>query len=514
MKTTLALAVVFAAVAARLAGSLFLMVMLGVSMPGRTMAEAQDHPWAGDWQVMWRGGSTFMRLEQSGDNVTGYLEPHGGLLSGQIADGVLRMEWSRDEHLFRIVCVLAGDGKTFTGRYAETEFFNGELVETIIEDEQNLASLTTPRESLRALTSSFNRILHDGDAASQQVVTRLLLFEGEETDVRQEVRRRSLLWRLLDMSTFRVFEAPVSSIEAGDAAFRIGPAGSNERYTIRFRADDGIWKVLVESETTLAAAERRFLDDLEFASYDEYLAERSAGPRQTMRQFVQGINEWQQGGAEQALATLDLSFVPNHLHEIEGPILADYLNQVIHRAGYRIWQEIPDDPGQPLPYFHYRHPVGAVVIERKIGDEGEPDRWLFSCRDAERRTTTAGCHGRHANRRWRRNITPFYAVLLAPGMDPCNVSRSGQQNREPRELAMAGTGDGTGPRCRRGTPGGVVRCKHHPPPEVRRWRIESDQLRLASQGPCRGAGAVSRIKPFSGWRTAVSSCSAGSRQWW
>ena len=77
---------------------------------------------------------------------------------------------------------------------------------------------------------------------------------------------------------------------------------------------------------------------------------------------------------------LDLSFLPEHLRTAEGPVLADYLKQIIDRAGYLIWQEIPDDPEQPAPYVHYEHALGAISIERVASGSEDGDRWRFSAR--------------------------------------------------------------------------------------------------------------------------------------
>jgi len=122
----------------------------------------------------------------------------------------------------------------------------------------------------------------------------------------------------------------------------------------------------------------RMLSDLGYASYSEALVARSHSPREVIRSFLLGMSRWSDGGAEQVLETLDLSYLPPHMRAIEGPILADYLRQVIDRVGYIIWQEVPDDPNMVVPYTFYRHPLGSIRIERMPGDPEEPPRWAFS----------------------------------------------------------------------------------------------------------------------------------------
>lgn len=189
-----------------------------------------------------------------------------------------------------------------------------------------------------------------------------------------------MLWHLPNMSTFRIYDAPPRP-KGDSAVFVIGPAGAAVQYPLQFRRNDlGEWLILVETEEWLRAAVNRFLSDLGHSSIEAMRNARRRSPRETMRTFLTGIHAWDAGGAERALSTLDLSFLPVHLGAAEGPILADYLKQVIDRIGYVIWQEIPDDPNRPTPYLHYRHPAGNVSIERVPGDNDSPDEWRFSAR--------------------------------------------------------------------------------------------------------------------------------------
>lgn len=107
-------------------------------------------------------------------------------------------------------------------------------------------------------------------------------------------------------------------------------------------------------------------------------AARSNSPRYAMREFLVGARQWHQGGDEIALARLDLSFVPERLYTFEAPLLAEYLKQVIDRAGFVTWQEIPDDPERSTPYVFYRHPAGSVVIDLVAGSDGKADTWGFT----------------------------------------------------------------------------------------------------------------------------------------
>jgi small-conductance mechanosensitive channel len=180
------------------------------------------------------------------------------------------------------------------------------------------------------------------------------------------------------MSTFRIYDAP-AKVEGDSAVFEIGPADAAARYPLNFRRSrDGRWMLLVESETRLRSVVGRFLDDLGYVSIEAMQNARRNSPRGAMRAFLTGVNSWEPGNEEKVLAHLDLSFLPVHLRTSEGLILADYLKQIIDRAGFVVWQEIPNDPSRPTPYTYYRHPVGNVTINRVAVSEEDTDRWLFS----------------------------------------------------------------------------------------------------------------------------------------
>jgi hypothetical protein len=185
------------------------------------------------------------------------------------------------------------------------------------------------------------------------------------------------LWTLIDLSTFRIYDAP-RRVDGETAQFSIGPDARNFEYGIQFRKVGDAWFVVVPAASEL----RRDLNDMVAAlGYDtlSQLKEASVNsPRAAMRDFIQGMRHWHTGGREQALAALDLSFLPPRLYNFEAPLLAEYLKQVIDRAGYVTWQEISDDPDRAGSYVFYRHPLGLVVIEPVPRPEGRAAQWMFS----------------------------------------------------------------------------------------------------------------------------------------
>ena len=358
----------------------FLVAVSLVLLLGAPRAE-EPASWAGEWQVLTRTSLYIMTLSQLGDEVTGTLEPSATRIEARVEGNLLRGRWTQADLGGSILLALSEDGQTLTGRFDANEYLNGRRIDASSSRTARFTAAFSPRETLRTVITSMNEAFFSGNPAAIRFFSPLLTYDEEDSGlsvITDKDRRRTAFWRILNMSTFRIFEAPLAT-EADEAVFSIGPVGGNVKYDILFRRDDdGRWQIVLGTLTKLEETLDRMLDDLGHKSYASFEVARQRSPRETMRAFLDGANTWRLGGKEDALATLDLSFLPEHLWRVEGPILADYLLQIIDRAGFVVWQEIPNDPDRFAPYIHYNHPVGSIAIERVEGEEGEPDRWLFS----------------------------------------------------------------------------------------------------------------------------------------
>ena len=354
---------------------MFLLLSAGASLSDDTTSMS------GEWQSFWRNGQALLILNQQGDEVTGTYEPNRGKIEGRLDGRILKGRWEQPGAAGTFLFTLSEDGQTFTGRFDSGEYWNGRRAARETTRTARFSAAFSPRESLRTAIAAMNEAVFEGNSGASRFFEPLLVIEGDEGEVfdaSKRRRQRLAFWRLLNMSTFRIFDAPATP-EGREAIFRIGPAGSKVRYDLQFRlADDDRWKIVVEPQEVLDEVIDGMLADLGHATFEDFESARESSPRETMRAFIEGTKHWDLGGEEDALATLDLSFLPAHLREVEGPILADYLRQIIDRAGFVVWQEIPNDPNRPTPLVHYYHPLGSVVIERIKGDENEPDRWMFS----------------------------------------------------------------------------------------------------------------------------------------
>jgi len=338
---------------------------------------------SGEWQAFWRTGQALFVLNQQDDKVTGTYEPGRGRIDGQFDGRILRGGWVRPGASGTFILVLSEDGETFTGRFDDGEYWNGERIG---EDKSRSASFSaaySPRETLRTVISAMNEAVFEGNSAASRFFEPLLIYKEDENNDLSSGERWTL-WRLLNMSTFRIYDVPAAA-EGDEATFPIGPDGSKVKYNLQFRLDDDDrWKIVIEEQAILEEVIEDMLEDLGHETFEDFEAARATSPRATMRAFLEGTRHWdQEGGQEDALETLDLSFLAAHLREVEGPIMADYLRQIIYRAGFVIWQEIPNDPKRVTPLIHYRHPLGSIVIEPVKGEEDEPDRWVFSAESLE-----------------------------------------------------------------------------------------------------------------------------------
>jgi MscS family membrane protein len=339
-------------------------------------AQATDG-WSGSWDTYCRDGEARMLLEQQGEDVSGSYEPGKGRIEGRIDGQVLRGSWFQDGTSGPILFALSEEGQSFTGRFVDGEYWNGKRVSGTTDSSVDHVTRDTPRSVFRSFVYLQNAAVYEGDIAAGNAAETLLLYVGEPSGERDKRLRRRLLWTMLDLSTFRIYDAP-KRVEGETAQFSIGPDARNFEYSIQFRKVGDAWFVVVPTASEL----RRNLNDMIAAlGYDtlSQLKEASANsPRAAMRDFIQGMRNWHTGGREQALAALDLSFLPPRLYNFEAPLLAEYLKQVIDRAGYVTWQEISDDPDRAGSYIFYRHPLGLVVIEQVPSSEGGAARWTFS----------------------------------------------------------------------------------------------------------------------------------------
>lgn len=96
-----------------------------------------------------------------------------------------------------------------------------------------------------------------------------------------------------------------------------------------------------------------------------------------MRTFLYSMY-WFEGQADNpAYGTLNLSGVSDVVRDHEGPLLARYLQRVLDRIGFVIWQELPNVEAPLEPFVYFEHPAGNVVLSAVEENDGSVT-WQFS----------------------------------------------------------------------------------------------------------------------------------------
>ncbi|WP_323771260.1 mechanosensitive ion channel family protein [Antarctobacter sp.] len=362
-----------------------LLLILGLCAALPRHSAAQDG-WPGDWQTYWSAGEAFVLLEQRGEAVYGTYQPGDGRITGTTQDGVLRGTWQEAGESGDFVFVLAQDGQSFAGRFGSGDWWNGHRAGIAQQQRPAWWSGATPQATLRSILAAGNDAQYHAREGQVRWIEPLLAYDGPESDSSDHDRRRRALWHILDISTFRLWDAPVPAAEADPGTelhFEIGPAGSGTTYQLIFRLDDaGLWRLVVPPGPILQADLARLIRARGHETLDALEKARAGSPRMVMMDFILGSKDWDGAGGVRALRALDLDHVPRQLRRAEGALMADYLKRSIDRIGYVVWQEIPDDPARPLPYPYYRHPLGEITIAPTDirDDEGRPVErlWRFS----------------------------------------------------------------------------------------------------------------------------------------
>ncbi len=363
---------------------LLLLFLLCTALP--RSGAAQDG-WAGDWQTYWSAGEAVVLLERRGDTVSGTYQPGDGRLTGTISpDGVLRGTWQEMAERGTFTFVLAHDGQSFAGRFGTGDWWNGHRTDLAEQHRPDWWSGATPRATLSSILAAGNDAQYREREGQMRWIDPLLTYDGPESGSSDRDRRQRALWHILDISTFRLLDAPEPppAAEPGtELLFEIGPAGTSATYQLVFRLDETqLWHLLVPPGPALQADLSRLVQARGHDTLDTLDKARAGSPRMVMMDFLLGTRDWNGAGGARALRALDLDHVPHQLRRAEGALMADYLRRTIDRIGIVYWQEIPDDPARPQPYVYYKHPLGSLTIAPtriKDVDGGPVSRlWRFS----------------------------------------------------------------------------------------------------------------------------------------
>lgn len=367
-------AIALAKPAARL---LVAFLVLALCWPGAA-ARAQEGPpadWSGTWDTLWRDGGARLILEQDGRTVTGSYPLYSGRIEAQAVGRTLRGRWIEDGRSGNFVFVKSQDGVSFAGRFGSGEWWTGsraaaDLVQSVVVDQ------SSPMAAMRSFLTAANQAV-DGDLealGAAVALVRPMNDMGDDTDRFDHARA---LYAVIDRTTFRLWDLPHEDEgEADTATALLEQAGTGLEVEVAFRREQGLWYLSPPPIDRLQATLDRLLAARARATEELEEGPGPQTPRDAMRDFVLSFRYSPDGSAPAALAALDLRGRQEVTRTHDGQVLAGYLKRVIDRAGYVIWQEIPDDPTSQVPYVHFQHPEGSVVIAPVETEEGPT--WQFT----------------------------------------------------------------------------------------------------------------------------------------
>ena len=359
---------------------LFLVCVWALAMLGPAAA---DGPWAGNWQVTWPNGGATLELQQNGEDVSGAYRNGRGRIEAKAAGTQLAGRVIHDGAREDFTAALNPDLTGFSGETSAGEWLSGLRME--VEDAagwQPAIDLHSPRAALRTFLDAGNRA-RAGDPQALAVATDAIDFGSGADWAAQDSKFTAAgqLFELIDLATFPLSIVPE---ESAAPAVSLALPRADQHSTIDVslqRQPDGKWLLVMPPPARLRAT----LAGLEGSPKPADNFRQLQSPRDTLRTFLDGMANWTEGGANQAIATLDLSGIPEVLKKEQGLAVAQYLVRIIDRSGHMILQSVPNSGASREPFVYLENPKGRIVIE-PVGN-GADTRWLFSpetVRDARR----------------------------------------------------------------------------------------------------------------------------------
>jgi MscS family membrane protein len=334
--------------------------------------------WTGAWDTSWSGGHAVLLLNHEGSRVTGSYQPGGGAIEGEVIGLELKGRWRDGDRSGAFVIDMSGDGGTFFGHFEGGDWWSGSRLAADAAATTFAADRSSPRAVLRSFLVAGNAIRAGQHAYFRQALECLVLGDDRQLDLGTRSGDVPVLFfEVLDRCTIPLGDIP----DVGDTnavEITLYQAGSNATTTLAARRDAGGWRLVVPGEAKLRADLGRFLAARGHVQVNPLGHLALDNPRSTMRVFLEEFANWDNGGRERVRRTLDLGGINEPLREAMLPLLATYLKQTIDRVGLVVWQEIPDDPGRTIPYVHFRHPRGAIVIAPVEQDSVRS--WKFTAR--------------------------------------------------------------------------------------------------------------------------------------
>ena len=346
-------------------------VCMLLAAPMMALAEGRSD-WTGEWDSRWRGGGARLYLEQAGDQVTGTYPLYNGRIVATVKGRQLEGRWIEGARGGDFLFVQSEDGRSFTGRFETGEWWTGNRAASL-EEADRLLDQSTPQSTMRSFLNIMNS-METGSVDMLGLAARALWIGEEIGGQTNIVNQTELFYRVLDRLTFRIWSLPeVRDPAQTSAEAELSQSGTGVKVTVSFEKHGNDWFIVPEDTAEL----ERHLEALEAARPRAKPSEQGpVSPRDVFRDFILGYRSNVPQVRAAAMKALDLSGISAVSKSSEVYVLAGYLQRVLDRVGYIIWQEIPDDPNYPDSFVHFEHASGRVEVSRTDIEGGAI--WRFS----------------------------------------------------------------------------------------------------------------------------------------
>lgn len=348
--------------------------------------------WTGTWETNWRSGSARLILKQDEKGrVTGTYPSHQGTVEAEVRGPLLEGFWKEPTQTGSFLFAMSPDGSTFSGRFESGEWWNGRRV----RDEEGFREehifqrpqLDSPRNTVRSFIIAFE-YLQDGDSRFVSTVTQCVRKDGEvEVPVDELMDHLEALFQVIDHTTFRIWKIPslgsagFDPRETRDVTIPLTQAGTGVTFHLQVKrygsAESPHWQIILPPLEELKARNQEFLRARGRTRSDPLRWKKLQSPRATLKAFLAASKAEDDEERDLLQRTMDLRQFHTGTLKQEVALATEYLKNIIDRAGYIIWQEIPDDPESNTPYLHFDHPVGKVVLA-PVPEDGGGITWKFT----------------------------------------------------------------------------------------------------------------------------------------
>ena len=331
--------------------------------------------WTGEWDVTWHDGGGRLVLKQKGGLVTGAYAPQSGRIEAEVHGAQLEGHWFEGEQSGSILLVLSRDQRTFTGREDALGWWTGRR-----SPPQSLPppiDLRNPRSAFLTFIGAANRARGGRPEAWNSVIAASEFSPAAQpASLRETLLRVRRYFDLIDLTM--VDEGALPGDQREDSvSLRLEQLRSGVALTVTLRRNaTGDWHLVIPSETEMAAARKSLLAIYGASPPTPQSFRRLQNPRDTMRAFLEGMDNWNGHGRALVFSTMDLSALPVFLQESDGALIAQYLRRTLQKIGMVGLQSIPNDGTNRDPYAHFAQGFGSIVIAPSGSAPDAP--WQFT----------------------------------------------------------------------------------------------------------------------------------------